>query len=66
MGNRWHPLIEVPDIRVEGYNAMLLGGRMASNPMPGGFTFCPYAPETTERVNFLVGCINFVFPEGQR
>lgn len=55
----------IPDIQIDGYNAMLVGQAMRGPNAPGGFTFNPYAPGSVERINFNVGCIVAVFPKLQ-
>ena len=55
------PLITVPALRQEGYEAMLRGLTMRLPGHPLGFCFCHYPVGSTERANFLSGCIVAVF-----
>lgn len=51
-------MIELPTIRQEGFDAMRFGAaaRYWVPEYREGFCFVPYAPNTTERANFLQGC----------
>ena len=53
--------IEVPKIRREGFNGLPTGRAMRNKNTPEGFVFCPYTIGSTERKNFLAGCIDRAF-----
>lgn len=57
------PLIDVPAIREEGFEAMSIGfeARHWAPEYRAGFCSVPYAPGTTERANFMVGACAAVF-----
>lgn len=55
------PLIHLPQVREQGFDAAAIGIRMRNSEMPLGFTFCPYPVGSTERANFLQGCIKAFF-----
>ena len=60
------PLISVPAIQAEGFEAMVFGTRMGEQgrcppEYRSGFCFVPYAIGTTERANFLQGCCFALF-----
>ena len=63
------PLIDLPTIRVEGFHTMQAGSEAGrwSTEYRFGFCFAPegYAPSSTERANFLVGCCHAVFGRAQ-
>ena len=57
-----YPVIELPSIRQEGFEAMARGMSYHSAPeYHHGFCFVPYRIGTTERANFLMGCVMAVF-----
>lgn len=59
------PVIELPAIRAEGREAMLSGMLLRMPTYPLGFTFCPYKIGSTQRANFLMGCVTACFgPQG--
>ena len=63
------PLIDVPAIRVEGFNAARDGAQASrwAHEYRYGFCFVPeaYKPGSTERANFLQGCCYAVFGRPQ-